>query len=251
VTVTLTDHGTTRHDTPIQSRQEAGMPRSTAPVVDPSTTDTAGGSPVAPRPSIRGHRRATARATPAASRAPARPPDWRVSIGRAPAGSPTDAVTISVHDVLWEDPAAAILRASMAAELRGRYADRLHDPTRRPSILDPVDPESVSYTAVAYADGEPVGHLALRRLRDDVDLKRMYVVPEWRGRGVSTALLHAAEAAADRLGVRRIVVQTGDRQPDAVHCYRNHGYHQIPVFAPDKAMTHSLCFAKNVCADAA
>ena len=175
----------------------------------------------------------------------------RAIAGPAPVGGPTDAVTVAVHDVLWTDPAAAILRASMAAEIRDRYADRLHDPGRRPTVLDSIDPDTVSYTAVAYIDGEPVGQLALRRLRGDVDLVRMYVVPEWRGRKVSTALLKKAHAAADRLGARRIVVQTGDRQPDAVHCYRKHGFDEVPVFAPYKAMAYSVCFAADVRRDGA
>lgn len=156
------------------------------------------------------------------------------------------APTIIVRDVLWEDPGGAVLRAELAAEICTRYADRLDDPTRRPSIMVPVDPDTIAYTGVAYRAGEPVGHIALRRHRRDVEIKRMYVVPEWRGRGVATALLSAADAAAGRLGARRLILQTGDRQPDAVRCYTKHGYGPIPVFPPYKVMAYAQCFAKAV-----
>lgn len=174
--------------------------------------------------------------------APHRPASHRVAptAGRGP----TD--TLTVHDVLWQDPAGAVLRAAMAAEIRGRYADRLGDRTRQPSIVATVDPDTVAYTGVAYRDDEPVGHLALRRHRRDVEITRMYVVPECRGRGVASALLRAAEDAAGRLGARRIVVQTGDRQPDAVRCLRRHGFAEVPVFAPYRAMAYSQCFARAV-----
>jgi GNAT superfamily N-acetyltransferase len=162
----------------------------------------------------------------------------------------TDTLAVTVHDLLWQDPAGAVLRAAMAAEVRGRYADRLGDRTRLPSIVVPVDPDTVAYTGVAYVAEEPVGHLALRRHRRDVEIKRMYVVPEWRGRGVSSALLRAAEDAAGRLGARRFVLQTGDRQPDAVRCFLKHGFVEVPVFAPYKAMAYSRCFAREVDVDA-
>lgn len=160
---------------------------------------------------------------------------------------------IAVESVAWDDPAAVALRDALRTEIRHRYADRI---LRREGIAADlaVAAEAVVYTGVAYAavgDGSrvPVGHVALRRWGDgttDVELKRMYVAPTHRGRGVSKALLHAVEQAATGLGAGRIVLQTGDRQPDAVRVYERDGYTRIPIFAPYEALTYSHCFAKTV-----
>ena len=110
-----------------------------------------------------------------------------------------------------------------------------------------VSVETVAHTSVAFALGQlPVGHAALRWLGADLELKRMYVAPSHRGTGVSVALLSAVEDAAAQLGAPRIVLQTGDRQPDAVRLYEKTGYRRIPIFAPYQAMPHSNCFQKII-----
>ncbi|UAC01738.1 GNAT family N-acetyltransferase [Dactylosporangium vinaceum] len=126
----------------------------------------------------------------------------------------------------------------MAAEMQLRYPDRFND-------RNGVDADTVVYTGVAYtADREPVGHAALRRLGADLELKRMYIVPSHRGTGVSVALLVAVEQAAARLGGQRLLLQTGDRQPDAVRLYEKTGFTRIPIFPPYETQTYSLCFQK-------
>ncbi len=159
-----------------------------------------------------------------------------------------------VQRVDWDDASAVALRASMTSEMQLRYADRYAAEVESPADMA-VSAETVAYTGVAYPnaagnfDPPPVGHVALRWLGADLELKRMFVVPSYRGRGVSVALLGAVEDAAARLGVARIVLQTGDRQPDAVHLYTKAGYTRIPIFAPYEALTYSNCFAKLIPAD--
>ncbi|MEU7894956.1 hypothetical protein AB0B45_19125 [Nonomuraea sp. NPDC049152] len=60
------------------------------------------------------------------------------------------------------------------------------------------------------------------------------------------ALLEAAEAAAARLGAERVVLQTGDRQPDAVRVYEREGYTPIPVYPPYHLVPNSRCYMKRV-----
>ncbi|GAB3833593.1 GNAT family N-acetyltransferase [Dactylosporangium cerinum] len=147
-------------------------------------------------------------------------------------------MTVHVESVDWHDAAAVALRDAMSAEMRIRYADRFND-------RNGVEPDTVVYTGVAYTgDREPVGHVALRRLGADLELKRMFVSPQHRGSGVSVALLAAAEAAAARLGASRLLLQTGDRQPDAVRLYEKSGYTRIPLYPPYETLTYSFCFHK-------
>ncbi len=150
------------------------------------------------------------------------------------------ALTVRVESVDWNDAVAVRLREAMTAEMRIRYADRF---SKRPG----VQAETVAHTVVAFAaDGVAVGHAALRQLGADLELKRMYVAPSHRGAGVSLALLASIERAAADLGGTRVILQTGDRQPDAVRLYERAGYTRIPIFAPYEAQTYSNCFEKFI-----
>jgi GNAT superfamily N-acetyltransferase len=62
------------------------------------------------------------------------------------------------------------------------------------------------------------------------EIKRMFVVPDERGRGVARALLHALESEARRLGYARARLDTGPRQPGARHLYESEGYREIEDF---------------------
>jgi GNAT superfamily N-acetyltransferase len=153
---------------------------------------------------------------------------------------------ISIIAVDYDDPAARALRRAMIREMGHRYADRGPEFGAHAPALS-VASGTVAYTALAITgDGLPIGHLALRRSGDDVELKRMYVVPAFRGTGAAVALLRAAEEAAHTLRARRIILQTGDRQPDAVRLYERHGYTPIPVFPPYEDVPFSQCYQKAV-----
>lgn len=100
---------------------------------------------------------------------------------------------------------------------------------------------------VAWVDGVPVGCGAVG-MRDEgvAELKRMYVVPTARGRGVSKAVLAALEAEAVALGAHRLVLETGDRQQAALGLYAGAGYARIPCFGAYAASPTSVCMAKTL-----
>jgi GNAT superfamily N-acetyltransferase len=80
-------------------------------------------------------------------------------------------------------------------------------------------------------DGRPVCGGGLKPLGDGVvEIKRMYVVPDARGRGVARALLAALEDAARELGYSRARLDTGPKQPHAERLYRSAGYADIGNF---------------------
>ncbi len=84
---------------------------------------------------------------------------------------------------------------------------------------------------VAYVDGVAAGCGTVRRMDDaTAEIKRMYVRPEVRGRGVARRILAGLESAALELGYRRIVLDTGDRMPEAQALYRSSGYDDIPDY---------------------
>ncbi|MBF4613901.1 GNAT family N-acetyltransferase [Curtobacterium sp. VKM Ac-1376] len=109
-----------------------------------------------------------------------------------------------------------------------------------------VDPATIVTSLLAIDEtGEAVGHIAIRRLGDEIELKRLIVLASARGKGAATALLDACEQVGRELGVPRLILQTGDKQPDAVALYRKTGWNQIAVYEPYLAtMPWSFCFEK-------
>ena len=84
---------------------------------------------------------------------------------------------------------------------------------------------------VGYLDGRPVCAGGVKRLNAQAgEIKRMYVVPSARGRGVGRALLRALENAARSLGYRVVRLDTGNRQPGARALYLSEGYLPIENF---------------------
>ena len=101
---------------------------------------------------------------------------------------------------------------------------------------------------IAYLDDIVVGCGAVRRLDEETaELKRMYVDPSFRGRGIGRALVEALEREARLLGITRVVLETGTRLAPAIKLYEAMGYARIPLFgeylsSPDT----SLCFGKSL-----
>jgi putative acetyltransferase len=101
---------------------------------------------------------------------------------------------------------------------------------------------------IAYVDDAPVGCGAVRRIdADTAELKRMYVDPHHRGRGVGRAIVGALEQEARALGLSRVVLETGSRLDRAIAMYTGLGYAPIPLFGEYLASPDtSRCFGKSL-----
>jgi GNAT superfamily N-acetyltransferase len=141
-------------------------------------------------------------------------------------------------------PIVQQLIAALNAELEGLYPEEGANHFR-------LDADEVAdgrgAFLVAYADGRPVGCGAVRRNDREVgEIKRMYVVPEARGRGIARQVLGELEAEARRLGVSRLVLETGLRQAEALSLYRRAGYVEIPLFGEYIDSPLSVCMEKTL-----
>lgn len=159
---------------------------------------------------------------------------------------------ITIERVGWEDPRGVALRARMDVEMHERYgasdAAVVEPPevtAERERVLT-VDPSTVITSVLAIDEaGEAVGHIAVRRLGDEIELKRLIVLGVARGKGAATSLLAECEAIGRELGAERLILQTGDKQPEAVALYEKTGWRAIPVYAPyAETMPWSFCFDK-------
>jgi GNAT superfamily N-acetyltransferase len=117
----------------------------------------------------------------------------------------------------------------------------------------PVDPMQFSPPTgaflVAWVGSSPVGCGGWRTLQSDArvaEVKRMYVDPAWRGQGVGAALLRAIEDSARGEGKRRVVLETGERQPEAIALYRRQGYERIPNFGYYKDHAGCVSFGREL-----
>ena len=157
---------------------------------------------------------------------------------------------MEVH-VIAVDPHGADaqrLLAALTAEITELYADLGYDGTGGFALADVDVPRAV--LVVAYADGNPVGCGALRPYQADIaEVKRMYTVPAWRGRGVAAAVLAELERQARTFGYPIMRLETGDRQPGAIRLYERSGYRHIPTFGPYVAWSDSVCFEKPLALD--
>ena len=143
-----------------------------------------------------------------------------------PAGDP-GAVCFTRCDP--EDPPATELLSAMRAELIDAYdnASRLDNPALLPAELRP--PGGAFY--VGFEGSEAVAGGGFRRLGDGVaEIKRMYVRPEARSRGLAAELLRTLEGAIAELGYERARLDTGPKQPHAQRLYRAAGYVEIPPY---------------------
>jgi putative acetyltransferase len=100
---------------------------------------------------------------------------------------------------------------------------------------------------VARDGGRAVGCGAIRLLDPTTaEVKRMYVEADLRGQGVGRAVLAGLESAAGRLGVRRLVLETGVHQEAAIILYRRAGFAQIDCWGEYMTSPTSVCFEKNL-----
>jgi putative acetyltransferase len=109
--------------------------------------------------------------------------------------------------------------------------------------------DSLQYVLVAYWNGVAVGCGAIRPYDEtSMEVKRMYVLPEQRGKGLAKAILKELEHWAAELHFENCILETGKRQTEAVGLYKNCGYEVIENYGQYKAVTNSVCFKKSLVA---
>jgi ribosomal protein S18 acetylase RimI-like enzyme len=146
-------------------------------------------------------------------------------------------------------PDAALLVEEVQQEYVVRYGGRDETPLE-PAYFEPPD----GAFFVGYLDGRPVASGAWRRRRDvEVDgtteaaeVKRMYVAPAARGRGLARAMLTHLETTARADGVEVMILETGLAQPEAIALYESSGYARIPDFGFYRDAPISRCFARRL-----
>lgn len=107
--------------------------------------------------------------------------------------------------------------------------------------------DKIKFAVIAYKDGEPVGCGAIKEFAPGiVEVKRMYVKPDERGKGVASAILSSLEEWAAEIKCFRCVLETGKKQPEAIRLYQRMGYGLTAKYGQYAGIENSLCFAKEL-----
>src|SRR5262245_9401532 len=114
--------------------------------------------------------------------------------------------------------------------------------------LHPQDLADPNFTfVIAKIDGSAVGCGALRRLEPGIgEIKRMFVLPDFRRRGIARRILKALESKAHELRYTSVLLETGTGQPEAIGLYKSAGYHEIAGFGEYAGNPFSVCLEKRL-----
>lgn len=158
---------------------------------------------------------------------------------------------MQIVPVAFDHPDARKLNDLVLAEYTRRYGDPEGDATP----LDPAmfRPPRGLYLLVYDDEQRPVATGSWRAMDaggenyadGDAELKRMYVVPEARGRGLARRVLALLEEDAREAGRARMVLETGVHQPEAMALYTSSGYEPArEKFGHYRFHEESRCFVK-------
>lgn len=100
---------------------------------------------------------------------------------------------------------------------------------------------------ICYDDDKAVGIGAYKEFEPNVaEIKRMYTIPEYRGKGIAKAILTELENWAREEGYTTSILETGFMQIDAIGLYHKLGYRVIENFGQYKGVENSVCMEKNI-----
>ncbi|RPF23224.1 GNAT family N-acetyltransferase [Myceligenerans xiligouense] len=154
-----------------------------------------------------------------------------------------------VERVPFEHPDAVELRLAAVAELAERYGDD-------GDAAEYFDPATIVATVVIRVGGVAAAGGSVRDLSgadDGVDglhppgtgeVKRVFVGPGFRRRGLSTLIMGELEKSAREAGLARLVLETGTEQPEAIALYEKLGYERIAPYGKYAGEPEQRCYGK-------
>ena len=105
--------------------------------------------------------------------------------------------------------------------------------------------DKIKYAIVAHKNNEPIGIGALKEFEPEVmEVKRMYVLPPYRGKNIASKILQELEIWARELNYKKCILETGKKQPEAIRLYNKNNYSVIPNYGQYKNIENSVCFEK-------
>jgi GNAT superfamily N-acetyltransferase len=146
---------------------------------------------------------------------------------------------VRIDVVAYDHPDATRLVGKVQQEYEVRYGGQDTTPVNPADFATPR-----GLFLVGYLDDTPVACGGWRPRETDAEVKRMYVAPAVRRKGIARAMLAELERTAIAAGYRRMILETGSEQPEAVALYRTAGYTEIAAFGHYAGYPHSVHLGK-------
>lgn len=107
--------------------------------------------------------------------------------------------------------------------------------------------DKIKHVVVLYENNQPVACGAIKEYDENtMEVKRMFTLPDFRGKGMATKILKELEKWANELGYKKCILETGKKQPEAIILYEKNGYQPIPNYGQYAEIENSVCFEKEV-----
>jgi putative acetyltransferase len=103
----------------------------------------------------------------------------------------------------------------------------------------------IKYALVGYQENKPLACGAIKEYGEDaMEVKRMFMLPAYRGKGIAGQLLVELERWAVELGAKRVVLETGKKKVEAISLYERSDYRRIPNYGQYTSIETSVCYEK-------
>lgn len=146
---------------------------------------------------------------------------------------------IRMHRTDSKHPHFVALVQRLDADLKERDGDD-HDYYAQFNKID-----TIQHAIVVYDEDHPVSCGAIKPFGEDaMEVKRMYVLPESRGKGIAKKVLQELESWASEMKYKKCVLETGQKQPEAMSLYHKSGYQVIQNYGQYIGIENSVCFEK-------
>ena len=107
--------------------------------------------------------------------------------------------------------------------------------------------DAIKYVVLAVENGQAVGCGAIKEYDlDTMEVKRMYTSPQSRGKKIASRVLAELENWAKELSYKRCILETGNKQPEAIALYNRNSYQRILNYGQYANVENSLCFEKVI-----
>lgn len=107
--------------------------------------------------------------------------------------------------------------------------------------------DAINHVVLAYENGRSVGCGAIKEYANNtMEVKRMYVLPEERGKGIASFILNELENWGQELNCGKFILETGIKQPEAIALYNKNNYTRIPNYGQYDGVASSVCFEKQL-----
>lgn len=107
--------------------------------------------------------------------------------------------------------------------------------------------DKIKNVVVAFSADEPAGCGSVKKFSEDtMEVKRMYVKPEFRGKGYAKRILDELESWSAEMNYDFCILETGVRQTEAVRFYQREGYLLIPNYGQYEGLDLSICMKKRI-----